>query len=268
MIPDRPNGPSGGAFERWIERLEQRHLADRTFPEVRRALQALSSLYVERRGRLARGAALDGAGKRAAFALFYGPIHHRIVDHLVRELELARAPLATVHDHGCGTGVAGAAWAANAAPPARVRGTDLNPWAVAEAARTYADLGLDGSARRGRVERARPGAGRDQAVVAGWVVNELDDRSRDALRDGLLAAAERGTRVLIVEPIARRPVPWWDDWERAFARAGGRSDLWRLPADLPAIVARLDRAAGLSHRKLTARSLALGAKPAQGVGAP
>ena len=37
-----------------------------------RALRALSSTYVERRQKIADGAA--GAGKRAAFALFYGPL--------------------------------------------------------------------------------------------------------------------------------------------------------------------------------------------------
>ena len=268
MTAERPPSPSDGGFARWIRRLEDRHLADRTFPAVRRALQALSSLYVERRGRLASGAALDGAGKRAAFALFYGPIHFRIVDHVVRELDLAHGSLSTVHDLGCGTGVAGAAWATNVTPPARVRGSDLHPWAVAEASRTYADLGIDGRARRGRLETARLIGGRDQAIVAGWVVNELDDGPRESLRAALLGAAARGSRVLIVEPIARRPVPWWDPWVEAFAREGGRADTWRLPADLPDIVARLDRAAGLSHRELTARTLAIGARPVQGVGAP
>ena len=37
-------------------------------------------------------------------------------------------------------------------------------------------------------------------------------------------------------------------------RAGGRADEWRVDADLPELVARLDRAAGLDHRELTAKS--------------
>jgi hypothetical protein len=49
--------------------LEARHLADLEFREVSKALRALSSTYVERRDRLAAGAALGTAGKRAAFAL-------------------------------------------------------------------------------------------------------------------------------------------------------------------------------------------------------
>lgn len=62
--------------DQFLEGLEQRHLADLRFSDVTRALRALSSAYVERRETaLAGGAALDGAGKRAAFALYYGPIH-------------------------------------------------------------------------------------------------------------------------------------------------------------------------------------------------
>src|SRR4051794_34952504 len=59
----------------WLDALDQRHLADLTSSEVARALRALSSCYVERRARLATGGALDSAGKRAAFALFYAPLH-------------------------------------------------------------------------------------------------------------------------------------------------------------------------------------------------
>jgi hypothetical protein len=39
---------------------------------------------------------------------------------------------------------------------------------------------------------------------------------------------------------------------------GGRADEWRFRAELPPIVAKLDRAAGLDHRELTARSLWIG----------
>ena len=53
-------------------------------------LRALSSTYVERRGRLGDGAALSGAGKRAAFALFYGPLHYLLIREIVRALPDAR----------------------------------------------------------------------------------------------------------------------------------------------------------------------------------
>ena len=65
----------------------------------------------------------------------------------------------------------------------------------------------------------------------------------------------RGARVLVVEPIASRPVPWWTAWADAFVQAGGRADLWRFPSSLPPLLALLDKAAGLDHRVLTARSL-------------
>ena len=73
-------------FSTWIASLEATHLSDLTFSEVSRALRALSSTYVERRHALADGKALAGAGKRAAFALFYAPLHHLLVDHIVRAL--------------------------------------------------------------------------------------------------------------------------------------------------------------------------------------
>src|SRR6266704_3214955 len=91
--------------------LERRHLADLTFREVSRSLRALSSTYVERRARLGEGAALTGAGKRAAFALFYGPLHFLLVRHIVGSVpELTQGNEAIV-DLGCGTGASGAAWA-------------------------------------------------------------------------------------------------------------------------------------------------------------
>jgi len=263
-----PHPPPERTLDRWARDLERRHLADLTFSEVRRALVALSSVYVERRDRIARGAALDGAGKRAAFALFYGPIHFAIVDHVVRRLGLARPGIRALADLGCGTGAAGAAWALASATPIAVSAHDLHPWAVAEAGRTFADLGVSGTARRGRIEVARIPAGPDRAVVLGWAVNELDRDASAALLARLVAAGGRGTRVLVVEPVARRPVPWWDGWADAFRAAGGRDDVWRFAADLPDLVARLDRAAGLDHRTLSARSLSFGARLPDGDAAP
>jgi len=94
--------------------LERRHLSQLGFAEVRRALQALSSLYVERRGRLASGAALESEGKRAAFALFYGPLHFLVVRGMVRALGASSPPPGRIVDLGCGSGAAGAAWALEA----------------------------------------------------------------------------------------------------------------------------------------------------------
>jgi hypothetical protein len=117
--------------------LEERHLADLRFSEVTRALRALSSAYVERRETaLAGKKALDGAGKRAAFAMYYGPLHFLLVQHIVREIGLTPRP-GTVVDLGCGTGVAGAAVATAVTPPLHVLGVDTHPWALDEARFTY-----------------------------------------------------------------------------------------------------------------------------------
>jgi hypothetical protein len=51
--------------------------------------------------------------------------------------------------------------------------------------------------------------------------------------------------------------PWWKKWAARVQSAGGRATEWRHAAELPAIVAKLDRAAGLRHDELTARSLYL-----------
>src|SRR5260221_2130108 len=123
-------------FDRWMATLESRYLADLAFPEVTRGLRAVSSAYVERRGRLREGAVFSGAGKRAAFALFYGPLHYLLVRHIVSALPGATA-VTRVVDLGCGTGAAGAAWAGACVRPAAILGLDRHPWAVREAAQTY-----------------------------------------------------------------------------------------------------------------------------------
>jgi hypothetical protein len=61
--------------------------------------------------------------------------------------------------------------------------------------------------------------------------------------------------VLVVEPLAGGAAPWWKRWQSAFEAAGGRADEWRTRAELPPIVQKLDRAAGLDHREITGRSL-------------
>src|SRR5688572_21615244 len=139
-------GSSESFFENWIEALDERHLADLTVPEVGRALRALSSCYVERRPRLAEGAALEGAGKRAAFALFYAPLHFQATAHIVKELGAGES--SEILDLGCGTGAAGAAWALATAGSARVSGFDRSAWAVAEANWSYQQLGVRGRATR------------------------------------------------------------------------------------------------------------------------
>jgi hypothetical protein len=241
----------------WYSALEARHLETLTFAEVRRALQALSSLYVERRDRLDRGKALDSAGKRAAFALFYGPLHFFTVREIVRALRAALPPLRRIVDLGCGTGAAGAAWATEARARPEISGIDVSGWAIGEAEWNLHALRLTASFRRGRLSQVRLGKPAEGIVLA-YTVNELGVDEQRELLGRLLAAAAAGSRVLVVEPIAKRAVPFWPVWADAFLAAGGRSDVWRFPAELPESMRLLDKAAGLDHRELTARSLWLG----------
>lgn len=258
--------------------LEARQLADLTFPEVSRSLRALSSTYVERRTRLKEGAALAGAGKRAAFALFYGPLHFLLLHHVVSAVGEPFTKVDSLLDLGCGTGASGAAWAVACSRPPRTIGIDRHPWAIEEARRTYADLGLhatlrvddmtrvalDGrssatpGSRSARHEpRQRIGSARSGVLLA-FAVNEIADASaRDALLDRLITHAQAGGHVIVVEPLAGFVAPWWDSWRRAFESAGGRADEWRIAAPLPAVVEKLDRAAGLNHREIKARSLSV-----------
>ena len=241
-------------FARWIAALEAKHLAQLTFPEVSRALRALSSTYVERRAELAAGAALSGAGKRAAFALFYGPLHHLLIAHIVRGLPGATAHSPSLVDPGCGTGASGAAWAAACAKPPKVFGIDRHPWVLSEAAATYRAFGLSATVRQGDIANVTLAKG-PASILAAFTMNELADPVRDALMARLVERARQGDRVLIVEPLAGFVARWWNRWRDTFEAAGGRADEWRLRAELPAIVAKLDRAAGLNHREITGRSL-------------
>ena len=241
-------------FVRWVATLEAKHFAELTFPEVSRALRALSSTYVERRQRIAQGAALSGAGKRAAFALFYGPLHHLLVRHIAANLPGATRNIPTLLDLGCGTGASGAAWVRACAKAPRVIGIDRHPWALAEAADTYRSFGIAATVRHGDIATTTlPKA--PAAILAAFTVNELDDPARDALLLRLLGRTGQGDRVLVVEPLAGFVAPWWKTWQEAFESAGGRADQWRLRAELPPIVEKLDRAAGLNHREITGRSL-------------
>ena len=255
MPAESPGSPgSEDAFRKWVDALDVRHLADLTPREVARALRALSSCYVERRDKLAAGDALGSAGKRAAFALFYAPLHFLTVREIVRALPAAR--VSSVTDLGCGTGAAGAAWALEAGG-VPVAGVDRHPWAVAEASWTYRAAGLSGRARQGDLARTALRAAPGSGVLAAYAVNELPADARSSLLRRLLEAGGSGARVLVVEPIARRAAPWWGEWAAAFSAAGGRADEWRFRAALPERQAQLARAAGLDPRELTARSLYL-----------
>jgi hypothetical protein len=240
----------------WIDEIQERYLRTLTFPEIRKGVVALSRIYVEERRRIDRGAVFEGAGKRAAFACFYSPLHFLLVRELVTALGAERDPPRRILDLGCGLAVAGAAWATRCERKPQVVGFEKSAWAAEEARWLFARLGL-----RGRIHqkplREAPAAGRGDALVAAYAVNELEATERSALLDRLLSAAKRGASVLVVEPLARRTSPWWPEWQERFLGASGRADEWRFALSLPPPVALLDRASGLDHRELTARALYL-----------
>lgn len=246
---------SSDVFTRWMAALESRHLADLRIAEVSRALRALSSAYVERRHKVASGSTLDSAGKRAAFALYYGPLHFIAARHVLHALS---APIAgQVVDLGCGTGAVGCAWALAGGGATTVIGIDRHPWAVAEARRTYRDLGVKGRAALGDIGRPRK-QNANSAVVAGYVLNELPEEVRRQVTEQLVAQAASGTPLLILEPIARSITPWWEALARRLSSAGGRADEWRFQAEVPDLVATLGRAAGLDYRQLRLRTIFVG----------
>ncbi len=247
-------------FPGWFAALEKRHRERLEFAEIRRALQALSSLYVERREKLGAGKALESDGKRAAFALFYAPLHFLLVREVVRAVGAAIPGPRTLTDLGCGTGSAGLAWALEGRGAIAVEGIDRSGWAVQEArwnaTRLAASRELRARFATGDLTRV-PLSPAPGAILLAFTVNELLPAAQSQLLAPLLAAARQGSRVLVVEPLARRDLPFWDEWSAQFQAAGGRADEWRFPAALPPTLKLLDKAAGLDHHTLTGRSLYL-----------
>jgi predicted RNA methylase len=243
----------GDPFGTWLEALERRHLAELTFSEVRRSVQTLSSMYVERRDRLNTGAALTGAGKRAAFALFFAPLHFLLVRQIVRALNASIPKETRLVDLGCGTGPAGAAWALETGRSTTVQGVDVNSWVLEECRWNYKHLGIHGATRKVDLKRFRLPTG--TAVISAFTINELAAENRALFLHEFLEIHRSGLPVLVVEPIARKLTGWWDDWTTEIAAAGGRADEWRFQVPLPERLALMDRAAGLDHREITGRSL-------------
>ena len=245
------------AFDAWFAALSERSNKDLTFREIRKALQALSQVYVQRRDKLSRGAALDTRGKRTAFGLFYAPIHFLFTQALLQELNPEKSTVDTIVDLGCGTGVAGAAWAMHTTGSATVQGYDLNRWAVSEARWTYQQLGLRGTAKEVDARKVNL-PGRGGALIASYTVNELADQARAQLLRDICSGIDAGMSLLIIEPIAKSPVPWWGEWTAAIEAKGGRADTWNLPIELPDELRKLDRAAKMHHDRIKGRTLWVG----------
>lgn len=242
-------------LERWVAMEAERALADLRFSDVRRAAQALSTLYVQKR---ARGGldkrAGDGAGKRAAFASYYAPLHFMGAAVAGARLGLAGcAGVREVIDLGCGTGAVGAAVARLLPGTPRVAGVDANASAVAVCRRTFAALGVRGRARVGRLPGAMPRLRSQDVVVAGWSLNELAPVERDAVLDALSSGVSRGCGLLVLEPLSTRVVPWWPRLVARFPEAQALE--LREPIERPEWIERLDGATRLDHRDATCRAL-------------
>jgi len=252
--------PLRSHFDAWLDGACGRCMPPLTFPEVRKGVRALSSLYVERRGAgsLAHRA-LDGAGKRAAFATCYAPLHFLTLHHGLLSLGSswldAMDPVARVVDLGCGTGAAGAAVATSLGRAVPALAIDRSGWALGEARRTYAAFGVPTRTVRGSLPGALPHTRDGDVWVAGWSVNECDERTRADLLRAFEAASRTGARLIVAEPLAGPAAPWWDGWAERLTRHGMRTTTLRERIDLPEWLRKLDQAAGLDHRELGARLL-------------
>lgn len=243
----------------FLAALEQRHLANLTRPEFTKAVRALSMRYVERRGQLPTRSPLDSAGKRAAFGLFYAPLHMLTVEAAVAAVAADARPTHLI-DLGCGTGVCSAAWAmALPTPRPSIDGFDLHPWALDEARWNWRTLGLNGRAVRldavtalERVVSSRVSLA-GHGVVAGWAVNELEAPARERLRLAVTAAITKGASFLMLEPLARGVAPWWDEWAAALTPFGVVSGDYKFDVDLPPRLAEFSNGAGFNPRVLAAR---------------
>jgi hypothetical protein len=255
-------------IDSWLDALDARHTRDMRRQDLLKAIRALSARYVERRSEIGRRSPIDSPGKRAAFAVFFAPLHFLIAREIVRALGDRATSVDQLVDLGCGTGVVSAAWSLERDRVQSILGIDRDRWSLSEADWNWRRMNVRGRVRQGDLVRlaihfARPASAGDvsRALVAGWSVNELTADARAELLSALMRLSATGTAVLLIEPIARRAVPWWPEWVSAFARAGGRADEWRFDVALPDRLAEFSEAAGFRREALTARSLWLHPEP-------
>ena len=103
----------------------------------------------------------------------------------MRALGAASDPFPALLDLGCGTGVAGAAWASEMKPPLR----GLPAWIGTPGPLPKLDgrtgpFGLDGSAKSTGPEYVQA-SGRT-AIVAAFILNELPEEARERWRGSML----------------------------------------------------------------------------------
>src|SRR5690606_32516951 len=119
---------------------------------------------------------------------------------------------------------AGAAWALHA-PGSNVVGVDLEPDVLREATHTWRDLGVRGGsvkAHLGKYRWPKPPV----AVIAAFTLNELNPDDRERMWLQLTRQVQGGSIALIIEPLATRITPWWQEWSQRVTELGGRADEW------------------------------------------
>ena len=241
------------ALDAWVETTRARHVPPLTTRELHSGLRALSARYVE--GREGGRKVFQGAGKRAAFAIGFAPLHFLTVWHAVRAARVDLAGIASVLDFGCGSAPLAAAVARAAPGRPRIAGFDPSGWALGEARHTLTAFGLEGRLRRGRLPDALPAGAPGELWGFGWVVNELAEPAREATLARIQAGLERGASLLLLEPLSGAVSPWWEDWVSALAPHGVVPEELRLRPRLPPRIAEMDRATGLRHQEIGARLL-------------
>lgn len=256
--PTKPylTGPLRDAFDAWLDESVARNTDDLEFREVRKGVQALSWLYVERRGEVDLSArTIDGRGKRAALATYYAPLHFLTAHHALASVGPERlGAVRRLFDLGAGTGASGAA-IARALDVADAIAIDRSGFALTEARRTYAAFGLLARTVRGRIPDVLKRVEEGDLWVLGWSANEMAEDDREALLERIVRAIGFGGRVLLLEPLAGAAVPWWRAWRETLAPLGVADFECKVPVALPEWIARLDKASGLDHRVLGARML-------------
>ena len=244
------------AFDTWIHDLETRHLSDLRFAEVSRALRALSSTYIERRATIHHGAC---AGRRRETRRVCPVLRSPSLLDRQRKSSAAWTP-------ACRTQPCWSISAAARAPRERhgpqqdstsrqAIAIDRNPWAIAEAAHTYRHFGV-----RVRTQPGRYGFGHVAGCggSAGRILRSMSCLATLAIACSTASSSAPPAAMpsSSIEPVARTVAPWWSAWQSAFcSRWRTRRTNGASAPQLPDIVAKLDRAAGLDHRELTARSL-------------
>jgi SAM-dependent methyltransferase len=248
--------PVRTSFDRWLEETVSRHRRELTFTEIRKGVQALSSLYVERRdeGGLAPRA-VEGRGKRAALACYYAPLHFLTVHHAIRMVGDELPAPDRIVDLGCGTGAVGAAAATTLDAGCQIVGCDRSGWALGEARETWNAFGLPGRARRSELPRGIPAPAAGDLWCCGWFLSELLPADREYVLGRLRGGVGRGARVLLLEPLSTRVSPWWQEWCDALEPAGVRSELVRVSIHRPRFIAEMDKAARLDHQVIGGRVL-------------